>query len=117
MAVAWGLLILVVFPLLQLPVLLYIARRVNSEESNDHPSTKQYWSDPTGDGPIRPPKYNASSPSKSSQAEYESSTETESVPSESDETVTHVCPHCGTENDPAYMFCRSCVEKLPPPMG
>lgn len=29
------------------------------------------------------------------------------------DTETVACPDCGTENEPGYRFCRSCVGELP----
>jgi hypothetical protein len=94
----WGLLILVVFPLLQMPVIIYIARHV---EVND-------------DGLLHPAG-KSSTTAERIDSEYNRSIrsfDTES--SEEADSSTITCPRCGTENDPDFTYCRNCITKLPP---
>ena len=94
----WGLLVLVVFPLLQMPVIIYIARHIESDDDEVANPALKYWTDSEGSDS----EYNRSVRS----FDTESSDETDSS------TVT--CPRCGTENDPDFTYCRNCITKLPP---
>lgn len=87
----WGFVVLVVFPLLQMPVIIYIARHVESDDEESSQSAPKYW---TG------PEY---SPSVQS-FDAESSEQTDST--------MIVCPRCDTENDPDFTYCRNCIAKL-----
>jgi ribosomal protein L40E len=94
----WGLLVLVVFPLLQMPLIIYIARHVESDDEElPYPARKYSINSERIDS-----EYNRSIRS----FDTESSEETDSS------TVT--CPRCGTENDPDFTYCRNCITKLPP---
>lgn len=85
----WALIALVVYPLLQIPLVLYLARWF--ELDGDAPvvtPTRTYWTDgsadESGDGghvgrALRPPGQ---------------------------------CRHCGAANDPAFAYCRNCVGPL-----
>ncbi|WP_330632659.1 DUF7577 domain-containing protein [Halocatena halophila] len=92
----WGLVILVLFPLLQIPVLLYLARNMEPEEreESDQPPTPatSYWINPGDPQPF---------------------VDADREQSPSDSSVVR-CPDCGTDNDPLYTFCRNCVTRLPP---
>lgn len=90
-ALVWGLVVLVVFPLLQMPVIIYIARHIESDEEESSQPTRKYR---TG------PEYSRSI--QSFDAEL----------SEQTDSSTVVCPRCGTENDTDFTYCRNCVTKL-----
>lgn len=96
-ALVWGLIVLALFPLLQIPILIYVARRLDEEDPDDDnastPITNHYWIDPSDPQPV------ASFDSPTPKSEVDSSTIT--------------CPQCGTENDPIYTYCRNCVCRLP----
>lgn len=95
-ALVWGLIILVLFPLLQIPILIYVTRRLDEEDPDDDaltPVTNHYWIDPSDPQPM------SSFDSDTTQSGTDSSTIT--------------CPQCGTENDPLYTYCRNCVRRLP----
>lgn len=90
----WGLVALVVIPLAQIPVVVYLSRYVEREEDRVPPGTVPAYGmtpypgtalganartpDPCGDGEGRV-----------------------------------ACGSCGTCNDAAYDFCRACVGRLP----
>lgn len=106
-ALMWGILVLVLCPLLQIPVIVYIARHLEVEsdtesaaidtETDDtnevlYSPAQGYWVGPDHRQPIR---------------SFDSGSREETGSS----TIT--CPHCGTENDRAYTYCRNCVARLP----
>jgi ribosomal protein L40E len=88
----WGLVVLVVFPLLQMPVILYIARHVESDDEESSQPARTYWNGPEYSRSVQP-------------------FDTES--SEGTDSSTVVCPRCGTENDPDFTYCRNCIAKIP----
>lgn len=81
----WALVLLVGYPLVQIPLVLYLARWF--ELDGDAPivtPTRAYWNGQTGaeqrvEAPVARPG---------------------------------VCRRCGTENDPAFTFCENCVARL-----
>lgn len=91
----WGLLVLAVFPLLQILLLIYVARYLEeeSEEDRSTPATNHYWTDPNDPQPV------VSFDGGTTQSGAEPSVIT--------------CPQCGTENNPLYTYCRNCVRRLP----
>jgi len=97
----WGLVALVVFPLLQLPLVLYLSRYVElgEEDSLDH-AVEFRDSDPD---PDRNPR---DTPNESPQLRTVDPRSRSSAPSRI------ACSACGVENDPAFTFCRSCVARL-----
>jgi len=108
--IVWGVAMLVVLPLLQLPLILYLSRRVEADEESLSPVG---W----GDG-VYPPDPNVarSADHESSQA----STAERSPPSTSPEPTapdpsapsTVVCRQCNAANDPAFTYCHDCVARL-----
>lgn len=94
-AAIWGIVVLVVFPLLQFPVIVYLSRRVETDEELLPSWEYKYPFDsdstlPSATGePFAPSPAGASSP-----------------PS------TLACPRCGIENDPVFTYCRDCVARL-----
>jgi hypothetical protein len=105
----WGLLVLVVFPLLQMPVIIYIARHIESREESPH-SVHRYW---TESGRSRSTRSFESKGKSESGSEGKSESESEGESSEKTDLSTITCPHCGTENDSDFTYCRNCIEKLP----
>ncbi|WP_221621678.1 DUF7577 domain-containing protein [Halocatena pleomorpha] len=92
----WGLLVLAVFPLLQIPILIYVARRLEEDDPDDDvptPATNPYWIDPNDPQPM---------------LSFDGGTSSSEI-----DPALITCPHCGTENDPIYTYCRNCVRRLP----
>lgn len=94
-AATWGIVVLVVFPLLQFPVIIYLARRVEAEE--ELPPVRGYAMQPRD-----PTEGDRSRPSSETQ------------PSRSQPPPTRACPHCGIENanESAFTYCRDCLTRL-----
>ena len=81
----WALVALIVYPLLQIPLVLYLARWF--ELDGDAPvvtPTMAYWTGQRPDGPFR---------------------------HERDHRPGR-CRRCGADNDPGYTFCGNCVARL-----
>lgn len=118
-AIVWGILVIVICPLLQIPVIVYIARHLEVESDTNQaanantdtnagpdsdatatidagrphtPPTWHYWPEVGGHEPVQ-------SFDDGSFGQTDSSTIT--------------CPHCGAENDRYYTYCRNCVARLP----
>lgn len=88
---AWGLVVLVVFPLLQFPVMLYLSRWVETDEEMP----------PVRGGAMQPSdgdRFHSSA----------SAAHPRSPPS------ARTCSRCGTENAPdaAFAYCRNCATRL-----
>lgn len=81
----WALLLLVVYPLLQIPLVLYLAR----------------WFELDGDAPVPTPARTYWTGAGADESRAPSVT-----------TPAGLCGRCGTENDPAFVYCRSCVAPL-----
>jgi hypothetical protein len=107
-ALGWGLLALVVIPLLQLPLVLYLSRRVETDGETPLGHAAEFHADP-----------------EEPSGDFEHDTETvrgsrsrnarvaDSSADPSPATPSRVaCPACGTENDPAFDYCRGCVGRL-----
>lgn len=95
-ALVWGLIILAVFPLLQIPILIYISRHLEKDDPDEDgptPGTNPYWIDPSDPQPM---------------VSFDGG-----APQSDVDTATITCPQCGTENDPLYTYCRNCVHRLP----
>lgn len=83
---AWGLAILVVYPLLQIPAVLLIARYCEVDVGDlPTPPTRAFWTDETPE-------------------------EDDPVASMASGVVR--CSNCGEHNDPAFGRCRYCVARL-----
>lgn len=109
-ALVWGILVLVLCPLLQIPVIVYIARYLEVESDTDsagidtetdHPSNESGYSPAPTQG------YWVGSDHRQPLRSFDSGSSEETGSS----TIT--CPHCGTENDRIYTYCRNCVARLP----
>lgn len=87
----WGFVVLVVFPLLQMPVILYIVRQIESDDEESSQPAQKNWTGPEYSGSIQ-----------SFDAE----------PFEQTDSSTVVCPRCDTENDTDFTYCRNCITKL-----
>jgi ribosomal protein L40E len=87
----WGIIVLVVFPLLQFPVMVYLSRRVETDDDVP-PPVRGYAMQPS-DGDHHPSAFAARSSSPPS---------------------VRTCPRCGTENAPdaAFTHCRNCAARL-----
>lgn len=96
----WGLLLLVVFPLLQIPLIVYLSRRVETDEKLPPVWGRGYAFDPRPgtdiDDPDRPPA-TATPPTRVTI---------------SGARATLICRRCGVENDSLFTYCRGCVERL-----
>lgn len=91
-ALVWGIVALVIFPLLQMPVIIYIARHIESDDDDESSQpAREYWSGP---------EYSRSMQSFNAER------------SEQTDSPTVVCPRCDIENDPQFTYCRNCVTKL-----
>lgn len=89
-AATWGIVVLVVFPLLQFPVMVYLSRRV---ETDDEPPPARGYAMYPFDGDRTHPSASAAH-SRSPSA--------------------RTCRRCGTENenDGAFTYCRDCAARL-----
>jgi hypothetical protein len=120
MMAVWGVTVLVVLPLLQLPVILYLSRRVDADEESLPPAG---WGDDTyppdpnvsqsadGDSP------GASTPDRSSppaSSVPSASPVSSTLPDSSASSIPSVvvCRRCNAENDRAFTYCRDCVARL-----
>ena len=81
----WALVLLVVYPLVQIPLVLYLAR----------------WFELDGDAPIVTPT-----------RAYWNGTATGERHAGAEVARPGRCRRCGTVNDPSYSFCRRCVASL-----
>lgn len=121
-ALVWGLLVIVICPLLQVPVIIYVGRYLEVESDTvtgsdtatgtdatetDATTETDIVTDTAGKEPLYPPAlpYWVGSGHHPVQSFDSGSRE------RSDSTIT--CPHCGTENDRYYTYCRNCVARLP----
>lgn len=82
----FGIAVLVVWPLVQVPLLLYLARRFDLRV----------------DGPDAPARHPAGYSVVAEAADA----------AEACATSSRVCRRCGTENDPNYNYCHNCVSPL-----
>lgn len=90
----WGLVALVVIPLVQIPCVLYLSRYVDREEERVAPA-------PAATYGLTP--YPGMGPSVDARRR-----------SPCDDREGRVaCRFCGTCNDAAYAFCEACVGRLP----
>lgn len=91
-APALGLLVLVVYPLLQIPVVLYLSRYVELRdgESAPHPAEGYALHADRDDGGGHPAHPEAPLPPDRGT----------------------VCGRCGAANGPEYRYCRDCVARL-----
>lgn len=81
----WALVVLVVYPLVQIPLVLYLARWFELDGDAPVPTpTRAYWTGRAADE-----RYGAA---------------VEAPPGK--------CRRCGAENDPGFSFCRACVTPL-----
>ena len=81
----WALVLLVIYPLVQIPLVLYLAR----------------WFELDGDAPIVTP----------TRAYWNGQTAAEPN-AEWRRTRPGLCRRCGAENDPGFTFCENCVARL-----
>lgn len=81
----WALVVLVVYPLVQIPLVLYLAR----------------WFELDGDAPIVTP----------TRALWTGQVADERFVREGSDRPGR-CRHCGTVNDPAFAYCGNCVAPL-----
>jgi len=94
----WGLVALIVVPLLQIPCLLYLSRYVDREDGD--------WGTDSSYGFAR---YPGLGPPATAVEDREGAV----TPSPCGDAPDHVpCPHCGTCNDATYDVCRDCVGRL-----
>lgn len=86
----WGLVVLICYPLLQLPVIVYLSRYVemNGEELPRSPTYATGSID--GGGEL----------------------DSDARPSRSPASHAVSCSYCGTENDHGFTYCRNCVTNL-----
>lgn len=81
----WALFVLVAYPLVQIPLVLYMARWFELDgDAPIHTSTRAYWTGQVGGEGFERPATDR--PGR--------------------------CRRCGAENDPAFSFCRNCVASL-----
>lgn len=81
----WALVVLVVYPLVQIPLVFYLARWF--ELDGDAPvvtPTRAYWT-----GRVADDRFDRSGTGRPGR-----------------------CPHCGATNDPTFSYCGSCVAPL-----
>lgn len=112
----WGLLVLVVFPLLQMPVIIYLAQHIESD-GDESPLHPRHYETTSRRGQSTQPTQSFESKNENGskrQKRSGSKEEGESEPPEKSEGTTVNCLYCGTENDLNFTYCRDCVRKLPP---
>ncbi|WP_049902183.1 DUF7577 domain-containing protein [Halococcus agarilyticus] len=117
MMAVWGVAMLVVLPLLQFPLILYLSRRVDADEESLPPvgwGDDVYPPDPDVSQPADGESPGASTPDRSSpstpSAPSAASTPPESPVSSTPSVV--VCRRCDAENDPTFTYCHDCVARL-----
>jgi hypothetical protein len=81
----WALVALVVYPAVQIPLVLFLAR----------------WFEVDGDGPLPTPT-----------RAYWNGDRADRETAISRPGVAGRCARCGADNDSSYTFCRSCVTRL-----
>jgi hypothetical protein len=93
----WGLALLVVYPLLQIPAVVLIARYCEVDASDlPTPPMRAFWSDGT--------------------SETEDTASNDAATAEGDPAFAPTvvrCDRCGETNDPSFGRCRNCVARLP----
>lgn len=81
----WALLVLVVYPLAQIPLVVVLARRLKLEGGGPTVTpTMAYWTQTEPDARLQSPV--SDRPGR--------------------------CGRCGTDNDPAFTFCGGCLARL-----
>lgn len=90
-----GLAVLVVWPLVQVPLLLYLARRAEFD-ADDGPDPREYV-----------PTVRADDGSRDGTGDP-----TEDGPGTGTPEGVTVCHRCGAENGPSYDYCQNCVARL-----
>lgn len=81
----WALVVLVAYPLVQIPLVFYLAR----------------WFELDGDAPINTPT-----------RAYWTGGVADELYDQQAATRSGRCRRCGAENDPRYTFCQACVAQL-----
>lgn len=96
----WGLVVLVVFPLLQVPLIVYLSRCVETDEELPPIWGRGYAFDPH-------PDFDTDDPNRSPATTAHPSAVTESAA-----RAVLACRRCGADNDPLYTYCRDCAGRL-----
>lgn len=109
----WGLVALVVFPLLQLPLVVFLSRYVEIGEETTLDHAVEFRAPDTDSDPDFHDVPNGSerTPDRSREPRPRSRGD-RTVESRSSAPSRIVCPACDVENDPVFTFCRSCVARL-----
>lgn len=82
----FGLAVLVIWPLVQVPLLVYLARRYDLDAEDETPQA------------MAPRGYSIVADASDA--------------AEACVTAGRVCRQCGTENDPSFDYCHNCVAPL-----
>lgn len=119
-AAVWELVMLVVLPLLQLPLIVYLSRRVETDEESPPPAgwgDGVYPPDPNVSQQVGQESADASTPDRSPpstppllSASPAPSTLPESAALSTPSTI--VCRRCDADNDPEFTYCHDCVARL-----
>ncbi|MFW5938999.1 MAG: DUF7577 domain-containing protein [Halolamina sp.] len=89
--------LLMVIPVaIQLPLLWYMATRIEIDEAPDHTGA-DIWGGEDEDGAAYRRRLAESGPATARKATADGRT---------------TCQRCGTANDPAYRFCQGCARRL-----
>lgn len=103
-ALDWGLVVLVCYSLLQLPLVFYLSRYVDTDGATlDH--AVEFRS-------VEPEKSNPAPENDRQRADGPRSRDARTADPHRPEPSSIACPACGTRNDPAFTFCRGCVARL-----
>ena len=94
-ALLW--LLLVIPVAIQLPLLWFMMSRMEIDEAPDQAGS-EIWGGEDEDGAAYRRRLAESGPAAAREAAAEGGTTR--------------CSHCGTENDPAYRYCRGCARQL-----
>ena len=116
-ALEWGLLVLVVLPLLQFPLVVYLSRCVETDEEPacDHAVEFRADCEASPNDPQRGTDSRADRVQKSRSRDAHIADSSADPPRTTATPPSVTCPACGTENDPAFSYCRFCVERLTSP--
>lgn len=109
----WVVAFAILFPLAQVPLVLWIGRyfALDEDEEPATPEVREFWTEQeaspsTGD---RYEREDAFDPEEYDLPENPGSLR---EPSTDDGPTSVTCPECGTENDAGYRFCGDCAASL-----
>jgi hypothetical protein len=114
---AWGVAVIALYSLLQIPAVLFLARYCEVDtEDLPTPPMRAHWrgdepSEAPSDAPTPEAKEGSTEPTTRTAPDQRNS-KLPTPPDHSAEANAVRCTRCGTTNDPAFARCRCCVARL-----